>query len=582
MKRLFKVLLLCSTYNSMTQRFYAELSYLGHEVSCIIASSKEAMQEVESTLNFIRPEVIIAPFLKIAIPKSIWEKFRCLIVHPGIKGDRGASSLDWAILNNWSNWGVTILEASEEWDAGNIWAFESFKIEGESKSILYREKCAQAAIKATVKALEHLATEGYQPEPLNYSRPDVKGSWNPLMKQSVRRIDWQNDSTEVIVRKIRCSDSQPGVLDDLGLDVGDFYLYGAHPESMFVGTKPREIIGQRYGAICLSTVDGAVWVSHLRRKDSFKLPAMLVLKPLIAKSILENIHEISAPTSFSEWETFREIWYEEKNGVGYLHFDFYNGAMGTEQCNRLREEYLNARVRDTKVIVLMGGNFFSNGIHLNLIEAASDPRLESWRNINAMNDLILEILRTDDHLTIAALQGNAAAGGVMLALACDQVFARNGVVLNPHYKKMGLFGSEYWTYSLPRRVGVEMATQLTQACQPIIASEAVSINLINNCFGETTAEFRELVVQRAEEMARDNFDDSLRIKNHRRFLDEQYRGSLQEYRERELDQMKIDFASFAYNIGRNNFVYKKGQPCTSFLINSKRRELGRDLVSIGI
>ena len=72
--------------------------------------------------------------------------------------------------------------------------------------------------------------------------------------------------------------------------------------------------------------------------------------------------------------TYREISYEEKAGVGYLNFDFYNGAMSTEQCRRLREAYLYARNRrTTKVIVLAGGaDFFSNGIHLNVIEAAAD------------------------------------------------------------------------------------------------------------------------------------------------------------------------------------------------------------------
>ena len=37
--------------------------------------------------------------------------------------------------------------------------------------------------------------------------------------------------------------------------------------------------------------------------------------------------------------TYREIVYEERAGVGYLHFDFYNGAMSTDQCRRLREAY---------------------------------------------------------------------------------------------------------------------------------------------------------------------------------------------------------------------------------------------------
>jgi hypothetical protein len=35
------------------------------------------------------------------------------------------------------------------------------------------------------------------------------------------------------------------------------------------------------------------------------------------------------------------------------------------------------------------------------------------------------------------LRGNAGAGGAMLALAADHVYARSGVVLNHHYRSMG-------------------------------------------------------------------------------------------------------------------------------------------------
>jgi putative two-component system protein, hydrogenase maturation factor HypX/HoxX len=71
------------------------------------------------------------------------------------------------------------------------------------------------------------------------------------------------------------------------------------------------------------------------------------------------------------------------------------------------------------------------------------------------------------HLVIAGLSGNAGAGGAMLALAADYVLAREGVVLNPHYKGMGLYGSEYWTYTLPRRVGAAQAVAVTEGYRPI-------------------------------------------------------------------------------------------------------------------
>ena len=63
-----------------------------------------------------------------------------------------------------------------------------------------------------------------------------------------------------------------------------------------------------------------------------------------------------------------------------------------------------------------------------------------------------DVIETDSHLVVSALSGDAAAGGVPLALAADHVVAREDVVLNPYYRHMGgLYGSEYWTYLLPRR-----------------------------------------------------------------------------------------------------------------------------------
>ena len=173
-----------------------------------------------------------------------------------------------------------------------------------------------------------------------------------------------------------------------------------------------------------------------------------------------DVPEIDVPIHgpIPDGHTWREIAYTEHDGVGHLRFDFYNGAMSTDQCRRLLDAYRYARSRrHTSVIVLDGGeDFFSNGIHLNVIEAAREPGEESWWNLHAIDDVVREVLETDSHLVISALAGDAAAGGVPFALAADHVVAREDVVLNPYYQHMGgLYGSEYWTYLLPRRVGAE-------------------------------------------------------------------------------------------------------------------------------
>jgi hypothetical protein len=150
----------------------------------------------------------------------------------------------------------------------------------------------------------------------------------------------------------------------------------------------------------------------------------------------------------------------------------------------------------------------------------------------------------------------------MLPLAADCVYAREGVVLNPHYRTMGgLYGSEYWTYTLPRRVGEEKALALTSECQPLGTSEAKAIGFIDDCFGESADEFEEILMNRAVELANhEHFWQLLSEKHDKRLRDERVRP-LASYRAKELKHMHKNFygADPAYHIARQKFVYK-GRP----------------------
>jgi 5,10-methylene-tetrahydrofolate dehydrogenase/methenyl tetrahydrofolate cyclohydrolase/enoyl-CoA hydratase/carnithine racemase len=198
-----------------------------------------------------------------------------------------------------------------------------------------------------------------------------------------------------------------------------------------------------------------------------------------------------------------------------------------------------------------------------MIEAAADPAHESWRNIQAINDLVRDIITTDSHLVISALQGNAAAGGVIMALAADWVYARKGIVFNPHYKGMGnLYGSEYWTYLLPKRVGEAKARELTETLLPISTRTAHQIGLLDDAFEEDAASFRQHISKRAEALASSpRYVHLLEEKRQRRKHDEA-RKPLQAYREEELQQMWLNFfgADRSYHLARKHFVYKGLMP----------------------
>jgi putative two-component system hydrogenase maturation factor HypX/HoxX len=568
-----KILFLTHSFNSLAQRLYIELARRGHQVSIEFdINDAVTVQAVE----LYRPDLIIAPFLKRAIPEAVWRNHVCFVVHPGIIGDRGPSALDWAIMCDCMEWGVTVLQANGEMDGGDIWAAENFPMRLAKKSSLYRNEVIEAAVRAVSTAVERFQSGSFKPIPLDYSCLGVLGRLHAPIRQADRAIDWHRDDTRTVLKKIHAADGFPGVLDTLCGDA--YYLFDACAEDTLRGSEPGEIIARRNGAVCRATLDGAVWVGHLKRKTegehTFKLPATLALGEHLA-----DIPEAPLdPFSPCSGETWRDIWFAQKNGVGYLHFDFYNGAMSTAQCERLRAAYLAATQRDVRVIVLMGGaDFWSNGIHLNCIEVAASPADESWRNINAMDDLTRAIVTTGSQLTIAALQGNAGAGGVFLSLAADHVYAREGVVLNPHYKGMGnLYGSEYWTYLLPRRVGEARAAALTQSRLPVGAVEAHEIGLIDGCFGSDRENFLARIEQLAEGLAASpDYSMLLQQKAARRERDE-LEKPLDAYRAEELQHMKLNFYGFdpSYHVARYNFVYKIPHAWTPLYLARHRRISG--------
>jgi len=183
-----------------------------------------------------------------------------------------------------------------------------------------------------------------------------------------------------------------------------------------------------------------------------------------------------------------------------------------------------------------------------------------------MNDVVLAILEATEQVTIAAMYGSTGAGGVMMALATDRVFARDGIVLNPHYKGMGgLYGSEYWTYTLPKRVGPALARKLTEECAPISVQESRSIGLIDDVliqdnYGVNNFEQFEDQIRRiaARFVAQEKLTGLSKLKTAIRAADEQ-RKPLAQYRREELEEMKRNFwgEDRSYHLARSAFVRKR-------------------------
>jgi putative two-component system hydrogenase maturation factor HypX/HoxX len=558
-----RLLLLAHSFNSLAQRLFVELRAAGHEVSVELDIADAVTEEA---VALWQPDAVLAPFLKRRIPESLWSRRLCWVVHPGPPGDRGPSALDWALTRGEREWGVTVLQATSDYDAGPVWASRAFAVRpGATKSGLYRAEVAGAAVGAVFDAIAKWSPGA--PPPL----PAPPGRWRPLMTQAERAIDWACDDTAAVLRKIRAADGSPGVADSIFGCAAR--LFDAHPASAEDLARapaggPGDPVARRGPAVLRRTADGGVWVGHVRRERAAGEPTLKLAATRAFADKCAHLPELGVPLD-RDGATWDELRYREFGPeaarIGVLGFDFYNGAMSVRQCRRLEAALRETASRRTRVLVLEGGrDFFGNGIHLHDIEAASleggSAADASAANIEAIDDVALAILSINDRIVVAALGGNAGAGACFLALAADRLWAHGGVVQNPHYKNMGnLYGSEYWTYLLPRRVGEEGARALVRGRLPLGAAQAKAIGLIDEVLTPDRSGFDDAVRERALALAAaPDIGERIAAKARRRAADEAAKP-LAAYREAELGAMHVNFYGFdpSYHVARHHFVYRK-------------------------
>lgn len=170
---------------------------------------------------------------------------------------------------------------------------------------------------------------------------------------------------------------------------------------------------------------------------------------------------------------------ETKDGVATLTlnrpaaYNAFNDAMGEEVGDALGQAAKDGGVR---ALLLTGaGKAFCSGQDLKSIE----PGRSLGDVVEKVWNPVLQGLWGLEKPVVAALNGIAAGAGASLALACDLRVASEKAALSVAFTKVGVVPDSGMTWTLPRLVGMGKALELAYLADPVDATTAERLGLVN-------------------------------------------------------------------------------------------------------
>ncbi len=177
----------------------------------------------------------------------------------------------------------------------------------------------------------------------------------------------------------------------------------------------------------------------------------------------------------------------------------FNEQMGNDLLDALKEAERN----EARCLVLTGeGRAFSVGEDLSTNRAmieSGKPVLLGEVVKRKYNPIVRSIRKTEKPV-IAAVNGVTAGAGLGLALACDLRAASDKATFHEAFIKAGLVPDSGTSFWLTRILGLGKAMEVGLLGEPIDATKALNLGLVNWVFPDET--FRAEVGKIAERLAK--------------------------------------------------------------------------------
>jgi methionyl-tRNA formyltransferase len=236
--------------------------------------------EVHHIFGELKPDLVILAFVTDIIPEALLSvpSIGTICYHPSLlPRHRGASGINWAIIQGDARTGLTILWADKGIDTGPLLLQKEVEIgPDDTTGSLYFNVLFPMGIEAIIEAVE-LIKKGKAPR---IPQDESKATYEPPCDDRVASIDFEKPIPD-IYNLVRGCDPQPGAFTTFkGKKVR---LYDARMTSSATGKRPGEIVAIEEGGLQIAARGGMIKVGKLRVDKGEKVGATEFARSLNAK-----------------------------------------------------------------------------------------------------------------------------------------------------------------------------------------------------------------------------------------------------------------------------------------------------------
>jgi methionyl-tRNA formyltransferase len=221
-----------------------------------------------ATFRQLSPDIVVLAAYGQLLPKEIIEqpKIACLNIHPSLLPKyRGAAPINWAIIRGEKKTGVTIMEMTEELDAGDIIMQEEIPIGADENFDSLHDRLSHRGAELLILAVEGITAGTAKPIP----QDAAAATYAPRLKKESGLILWEQGVAD-IVNLIRGLSSYPGAYTMMGGK--KLKILGAREEATATGKAPGTIVIKKGTTMAVAAGNGYVHLQDVQMENKKRMP----------------------------------------------------------------------------------------------------------------------------------------------------------------------------------------------------------------------------------------------------------------------------------------------------------------------